>query len=237
MRKHPPAPNIVRFGSIVPKYSMLLMEQAECDLLHWIERNYKQLDYLERLAILLGQMAEGIRFLCRHHVEHYDIKPDNLLLVKGVLKIADFGACQINMSRYASKCGTFGFMAPEVAGCSNTDFYIPHSMDVYSICIMLSYLYIAPTFHKFYRRKWNRATYLSLEKYIHDKYPKSFLLRGLVVDQRHRMGMEELLNILQEDTSIPEKRTCSKGIITREQATTRQQQGACGLPPVVEEEQ
>ena len=239
MRKHPSAPNIIRFSSIVPKYSILLMERAECDLLHWIETHYKQPDYLERLAVFLGQMAEGFRFFCRHHIEHYDIKPDNLLLVNGVLKIADFGACQINMNRYASKCGTYGFMAPEVAGCSNTDFYIAHSMDVYSICIMLAYLYIPSIFQKFYKRKWKRETFVSLEKYLHDKYPKSFLLRGLVVDQRFRMGMEELLAILQEEDTapIPDEKTCSKGTITRGQATRGSRQAMCDLLPLVEEEE
>lgn len=238
MKKHPNAPNIVRFHALIPRHSILLMEQAECDLLHWIDTNYKQPFYLEELANFLGQMAKGFRFLCQHHIEHYDIKPDNLLLVNGVLKIADFGASRINRDRYASKCGTYGFMAPEVAGCSNTDFYVPHSMDVYSICIMLSYLYIQSIFIKFYKRKWNRETYMSLEKYIHDKYPLSFIRRGLVVDQRYRMSMDELLTILQEDpTSSSEKRICSKETITKEQEVREQPPKVCDLEPVVEEDE
>lgn len=235
MKKHPHAPNIVRFGATIPKYCILLMEQAECDLLHWVEINYKQPFYRERLAILLGQMAKGCHFLYEHHIEHYDMKPDNLLLVDGVLKIADFGACHINMDRYVSKSGTFGFMAPEVAGCSHVNFYIPHSMDVFSICIMLAYLYMASVFNKFYKRNWNVETYLSLEKYIHDKYPHSFIRRGLLIDQRYRMEMTELLKILQENAATSEKRIGSKGTITKEQGVKEQPPKVCDPPLVVQE--
>lgn len=191
--------NIIRFYAVVPNNNIFLMERADIDLLSWMKQNYKTYQYIFKLKILMGQMANGYRFLYEHHVEHYDIKPDNLLLTGNILKIADFGTCRINMSSYTLETGTFGFMAPEISGFTNKDYYVPHSMDVYSICLMFSYLLFAPIFKKFYRENWTLGHYLDLEDYINKKYPFSFLKGGLVVDQRYRIQVSELLDHIEKE--------------------------------------
>lgn len=189
--------HIIHYVAFVPRWTFLIVETAEFDLLQWTQLSCKNKDYLPQLKIFLKQMALGYSFLLQHHIEHYDIKPDNLLLVNGVLKIADFGTCHFDQHRYALDTGTFGFIAPELVGHSNKDFYIPHSMDVYSICIMISYLWYAPIFKKFYNHSWTLEHYLALEKYMNDKYAHSFLKRGVIVDQRYRISIHELLQELR----------------------------------------
>ena len=44
---------------------------------------------------------------------HMDIKPANLLLKDGILKIGDFGLAQLGREGHGV-CGTDGYMAPEV---------------------------------------------------------------------------------------------------------------------------
>lgn len=185
--------HIIRYISSVPQCNILILETAHLDLLQWTQQFCKKKKYLAQLNTFLQQMALGYEFLLDYHIEHYDIKPDNLLLINGVLKIADFGTCHIDQDRYALETGTFGFIAPELVGHSNKDFYVAHSMDVYSMSLMISYLWFAPIFKKFYRHSWTLDHYLALEKHMHDKYPHTFLRRGVIVDQRHRLSIHELL--------------------------------------------
>lgn len=197
--------NIIRYYNIVPYHTIFLMQRADLDLLEWAKNNYQKKFYIRDLKILMGQLAHGYRFLLKNHIEHYDIKPDNLLLVGGVLKIADFGTCHIGQDNYFLNTGTMGFIAPEIAGCTNKNFYVPHSMDVYSICLMLSYLEFAPIFKKFYYRKWTLRNYLSLEEYMHRKYPFTFLTWGTIVDQCYRMPIADLLEHIENDASDAKK--------------------------------
>jgi serine/threonine protein kinase len=191
--------NIIKYYGVVPGNSIFIMEKADYDLLEWAKQNYKKPSYINHLKVLMGQMANGCRFLHHHRIEHYDFKPDNLLLVNGVLKISDFGTCHIDGDGYVLDTGTHGFMAPEIAGFTNKEYYVPHSMDVYSICLMLMYLYFAPVFKKFYFKNWTLEHYLSLQDYANTKYPFTFLKCGLVVDQRYRMTMLDLLNHIEKD--------------------------------------
>ena len=197
--------HIVRYYHIIPGHSIFLMERAEQDLLEWMKSHSRKPYYLRQLKVWMGQMANGYRFLLENQIEHYDIKPDNLLLVGNVLKIADFGTCQMSRNSYTLYTGTYGFIAPEIAGFTNKEYYIPHSMDVYSICIMMMYLQFAPVFKKFYDKNWNLQHYLSLEEYVKMKYPFTFYKNGLVVDQRFRLPIDDLLNNMEKEALQAEK--------------------------------
>ena len=205
MKRHSKEQHIIQYYHVIPGHSIFLMERAEQDLLEWMKNHFRKPYYLRQLKVWMGQMAQGCRFLLANHIEHYDIKPDNLLLVGNVLKIADFGTCQIGRDSYALYTGTYGFIAPEIVGLTNKDYYIPHSMDVYSICLMMMYLQFTPVFKNFYDKNWTLEHYLSLEEYVNTKYPFTFYHNGLVVDQRFRLSMIDLLNNMEDDAIQAEK--------------------------------
>lgn len=71
------------------------------------------------LLRLMLEAAEGIDYLHREHVVHRDIKPENLLVLKGHIKVADFGLARFldesGLSIAATQvAGSPLYMAPEV---------------------------------------------------------------------------------------------------------------------------
>lgn len=196
MKQHGKQPHIICYHRI--RHDIFLMEYAEQDLLAWWKIHFLKPGCIWQLTVWMGQMANGYRFLLANHVEHYDIKPDNLLLVGGVLKIADFGTCQIGQSSYTTHIGTYGYIAPEIVGATNKDYYIPHSMDVYSICLMMMYLHFPLFFKMFHKNKvWAVKQYLSLEYHVRKQYHFLVYSNGLVMDQRHRMSISDLLDHME----------------------------------------
>src|SRR5262249_9849705 len=70
-------------------------------------------------AELLAQMrdaARGLDHLNAHKIQHRDVKPHNLLLVGGRVKVADFGLVKLLEHTLASNTGdlTPAYAAPEV---------------------------------------------------------------------------------------------------------------------------
>jgi len=98
------------------------------------------------LSIWLPQFIEGMEFLARSSIEHYDIKPENILLFQSCrgawrIRIADFGLARSHASHYFYGCGTIGYLAPEINPLTHLETpYVPHSMDVYGTSCMLYYL-------------------------------------------------------------------------------------------------
>ena len=69
------------------------------------------------LVAYMREAADALDFLHKKHVQHGDIKPDNILLVADHAKVADFGLARPHESRRlisADGSGTPQYMAPEV---------------------------------------------------------------------------------------------------------------------------
>ncbi|NXX74025.1 DAPK2 kinase, partial [Urocolius indicus] len=69
----------------------------------------------------LGQILRGVEYLHAHHIAHFDLKPENIMLQeknvpKPQIKIIDFGLAQHleDGVTFKSLCGTPQYIAPEV---------------------------------------------------------------------------------------------------------------------------
>lgn len=74
--------------------------------------------FAEQKALLyFMDMLKAFRTLSRYNIMHRDIKPGNILLHNGVIKIADFGFCKpLNSARDLAQTmlGSPIYMAPEI---------------------------------------------------------------------------------------------------------------------------
>ncbi len=88
-------------------------------LTKWIEANPTAA--LDDIVAIISQIISGARSLHRHDTLHQDLKPDNILVLPGlIVKIIDYGSCHIGgiteisspFDRH-SALGTIDFSAPE----------------------------------------------------------------------------------------------------------------------------
>ncbi|MCI0699927.1 MAG: bifunctional serine/threonine-protein kinase/formylglycine-generating enzyme family protein [Planctomycetia bacterium] len=72
----------------------------------------------DELFRYLAEAAEGLDFLHEQKIAHRDVKPDNILILHGHAKLADFGLArrQEQLVESMSFAGTPSYMAPEVWG-------------------------------------------------------------------------------------------------------------------------
>ena len=65
----------------------------------------------------MKQLLEAFKFLYKNNIMHRDLKPDNILLHNGSIKLADFGFCKALSNKnepIQTMLGSPIYMAPEV---------------------------------------------------------------------------------------------------------------------------
>jgi serine/threonine-protein kinase len=84
-----------------------------------VRSSYRQMPLIQRVDVVL-QMLDGLAFLHAKDIAHRDIKPDNIFLVKGQIKIGDFGLARMHQAAQAGAASRFGmfmgsppYLAPE----------------------------------------------------------------------------------------------------------------------------
>ena len=143
MRFLPDSPNIVKLFEIYEdthKIYMILELMKGKDLYSAIKnKTFKEKEIYE----IFSQILSGLTFLHEHKIMHRDLKPDNILFSSDSLsnlKIADFTLSEYfeNNKKFTLKCGTPGFMAPEIISGKGYD----EKVDIYSLGSILYLLYI-----------------------------------------------------------------------------------------------
>jgi len=96
----------------------LVMELLEGETVDVIIKEKRSLPILEKLNVMI-QVCNGLHYAHERNVIHRDIKPGNLMLLKGsgTVKIVDFGIAHIeddaNVTMPSQLIGTIQYMSPE----------------------------------------------------------------------------------------------------------------------------
>lgn len=93
---------------------------------------------LKKAREYFNQILDALLYLKRKKILHLDIKPDNILIKKGVLKIADFGFSVKLKGESMKVCprGTPNYMSPEMILGQK----INHKTDLWSAGIVFYYM-------------------------------------------------------------------------------------------------
>ncbi|APR83966.1 Serine/threonine protein kinase [Minicystis rosea] len=114
--RHPNIISVLDYGfddELRPYFTMELLEGAESILLAGRGKS------LEVKVDLIAQTLQALAYLHRRGVIHRDLKPGNVMVVDGRVKVLDFGVSilrerEVNDGRFI--VGTLAYMAPELLG-------------------------------------------------------------------------------------------------------------------------
>lgn len=148
----PSHPNVIQMfwmGRVPPQYEWFVIEMEYfpgSTLAQLLERDDPAFTTsYDRLFVLYAQVLAGIRHLHGLGMCHGDIKPHNILIAEGALKLTDFGSSFLPDDLYAKtreNGGTVLYSAPEVVGSSfrgrGSDQRL--SADIYSLGVLLYHL-------------------------------------------------------------------------------------------------
>ncbi|OMJ27907.1 Negative regulator of the PHO system, partial [Smittium culicis] len=143
-------PNVIKLLDVVHTEStlMLVFEYMEQDLKRYMDSHGEQ-GALDQFTVkwFMYQLISGIEYIHDFRVLHRDLKPQNLLINRGQLKIGDFGlarATGIPVISFSNEVVTLWYRAPDVLLGSRN---YTTSIDIWSAgCIMAEMLTGHPLF-------------------------------------------------------------------------------------------
>ncbi|KDN49962.1 hypothetical protein RSAG8_01298, partial [Rhizoctonia solani AG-8 WAC10335] len=139
------------------RYLMMVMELGEIDLAKLLAEKHGTRLQPHWIAIYWQQMLEAVQTIHEEKIVHSDLKPANFVLVKGSLKLIDFGIAKAiandttNIQR-EHQVGTLNYMSPESIEETQTAngrrLKLGRASDVWSLgCILYQMIYGRPPFY------------------------------------------------------------------------------------------
>ncbi|KAJ2887699.1 Dual-specificity kinase, spindle pole body (SPB) duplication and spindle checkpoint function [Coemansia asiatica] len=125
----------------------MVMEFGETDLANVLKRQGERPLGMNMIRLYWEQMLRAVQTIHEERVVHADLKPANYLLVRGSLKLIDFGIAKAigndttNIHR-ENQIGTVNYMSPEAIKETNTDngkrlMKLGRASDIWSLGIIL----------------------------------------------------------------------------------------------------
>ncbi|KAF9682589.1 hypothetical protein SADUNF_Sadunf05G0124700 [Salix dunnii] len=150
----------------------MVLEYGEIDLAHMLSQKWKEMDSSNQmidenwLRFYWQQILQAVNIIHEERIVHSDLKPANFLLVKGSLKLIDFGIAKAIMSdttniQRDSQVGTLSYMSPEAFMCNESDgngntIKCGRPSDIWSLgCILFQMVYGRTPFSE-YKTFWTK---------------------------------------------------------------------------------
>ncbi|MBN3314732.1 MOK kinase, partial [Atractosteus spatula] len=149
MKRLSPHPNILQLHEIIYDKKTgslsLICELMDMNIYELIRGRRHPLPEIKARNYIY-QLCKSLDHMHRNGIFHRDVKPENILIRKDVLKLADFGSCRSVYSKppYTEYISTRWYRAPE---CLLTDGYYSHKMDIWSAgCVFFEIMSLNPLF-------------------------------------------------------------------------------------------
>ncbi|MBN1971290.1 MAG: serine/threonine protein kinase [Candidatus Delongbacteria bacterium] len=155
---------------------------------------------------LLLQISRGLNYIHSRHIIHFDIKPDNIFIIKKdnsyQAKIMDFGLASL-IEEFGGKVrGTMSYIAPEVLLKKDVDY----RCDLYSLGMVIYHIFSGKLPFEEFTSVKSIAQAKSEESFFHEEAFNridKYLIRNLIADlcrarKEHRIqSARQLINLIE----------------------------------------
>lgn len=140
-------PHIVQLREVLfdDKRLAIVFELLEMNLYEAIKDRHSFLPEW-RVTKWMHELLQAIDYMHKHGIFHRDVKPENLLLIEDVLKLADLGSCCSisNKPPLTEYISTRWYRAPE---CLLTSGFYSSKMDIWAVgCVFYELVTLNPLF-------------------------------------------------------------------------------------------